>query len=196
MFLLQTATTIKQLKDQRSLCLKIISLVLDKFAHHDFGCSFWDVFFTSVKTLIEGFKQEGASSEKPSSLFSCFLAMSRSHTLVPLLLRERSLVPTVFSVLTVKSASDAITVSVLAFIENLLNLDSDVENHQDFAIKDVLLPNLSPLINGLHCYFQIHGDSRRYIFFPHGYDFYIDSQIPELAKCSLFFTFLPHLCFC
>ncbi|PIA45006.1 hypothetical protein AQUCO_01700514v1 [Aquilegia coerulea] len=157
----KTTVATKQLKEQRSLCLKIISLVLNKYDDHDFGCSFWEIFFTSVKPAIDNFRQEGASSERPSSLFSCFLAMSRSHTLVSLLLREESLVSTIFSVLTVKTASNAITVSVLAFIENLLNLDSDCDNHQSLSIKGVLLPNLGSLINSLHSFFQCDNDSQR-----------------------------------
>ncbi|KAF5199197.1 Small subunit processome component 20-like protein [Thalictrum thalictroides] len=151
----------KPLKEQRSLCLKIISLVLNKYDDHDFGCSFWEIFFTSVKASIDSFRQEGASSERPSSLFSCFLAMSRSHTLVSLLQREESLVSTIFSLLTVKTASSAITVSVLAFIENLLNLDSDGDSQQSLAIKGVLLPNLGSLINSLHSFFQCYCDSQR-----------------------------------
>ncbi|KAL5708838.1 hypothetical protein ACHQM5_019594 [Ranunculus cassubicifolius] len=155
-----TPTAIKQLKDQRSLCLKIISLVLNKYDGHDFD-SFWDIFFSSIKPLIEGFKQEGASSERPSSLFSCFLAMSRSDALVSLLLREECLVSTIFSVLTVKTASDAVTASVLSFIENLLNLDSNLDGHQEVSIKSVLLPNLGPLIDSMHSFFQRHCDSQR-----------------------------------
>ncbi|KAF9622576.1 hypothetical protein IFM89_032475 [Coptis chinensis] len=159
-----TTTTVKQLKDQRSLCLKIISLVLNKYEDHDFGYSFWDIFFRSVKTSVDAFKQEGASSERPSSLFSCFLALSRSHSLAALLQREESLVPAIFSILTVKSASSAITASVLTFVENLLNLDSNMDNNGDFAINSVVLPNLGPLVNSLHIFFQGDRDSKRKSF--------------------------------
>ncbi|RZC52306.1 hypothetical protein C5167_020735 [Papaver somniferum] len=147
---LTTTTGTKQYKDLRSLCLKIISSVLSKYEDHDFGGEFWEMFFVSVKALIDCFKQEGSSSEKPSSLFSCFLAMSRSQTLVSLLHREESLVPSIFSVLTVKTASGAIISSVLSFIENLLNLDNDLSNHGDLAVKTILLPNLNTLIHSLH----------------------------------------------
>ncbi|KAK9288950.1 hypothetical protein L1049_017421 [Liquidambar formosana] len=115
---------VKQFRDLRSLCLKIISLVLNKYEDHDFNCGFWDLFFTSVKPLIDGFKQEGSSSEKPSSLFSCFIVMSRSHNLVSLLYREKNIIPDIFSILTVKTASEAIVSCVLEFIENLLTLDN------------------------------------------------------------------------
>ncbi|KAI3979780.1 hypothetical protein MKX01_013875 [Papaver californicum] len=149
-----TNTGTKQYKDLRSLCLKIISSVLSKYDDHDFGGEFWDMFFMSVKALIDCFKQEGSSSEKPSSLFSCFLAMSKSQTLVSLLHREESLVPSVFSVLTVKTASSAIISCVLSFIENLLNLDSDLINHGDLAVQTILLPNLNTLIGSLHDLFH------------------------------------------
>ncbi|PKI51064.1 hypothetical protein CRG98_028536, partial [Punica granatum] len=115
----------KQLKDVRSFCLKIVYAVLNKYEDHDFDCEFWDLFFTSVKPLINNFKQEGSSSEKPSSLFSSFLAMSRSHRLVSLLYRAQNLVPDIFSILTVSTVSEAVVSGVLKFIENLLNLEND-----------------------------------------------------------------------
>ncbi|KAF8392350.1 hypothetical protein HHK36_022692 [Tetracentron sinense] len=156
-----TSTAVKQFKDLRSLCLKIISFVLNKYEDHDFGCDFWDIFFMSVKPLIDSFKQEGSSSDRPSSLFSCFVAMSRSHRLVSLLYRDENLVPTIISILTVKTASDAIISSVLRFIENLLNLDNDLDNHEDCAIKRVLLPNLEALIYSLHSLFQLDRETQR-----------------------------------
>ncbi|KAJ0093493.1 hypothetical protein Patl1_26060 [Pistacia atlantica] len=132
-----TSSAVKQLKDLRSLCLRIISSVLNKYDDHDYGCEFWDLFFKSVKPLVDAFKQEGSSSEKPSSLFSCFLAMSRSHELVSLLYREKNLVPDIFSILSVTTASEAIVSSVLMFIENLLNLDGELGD-EDSAIKKLL----------------------------------------------------------
>lgn len=159
--LVQPNTGTKQYKDLRSLCLKIISSVLSKYEDHDFGGEFWEMFFVSVKALIDCFKQEGSSSEKPSSLFSCFLAMSGSQTLVSLLHREESLVPSIFSVLTVKTASGAIISSVLSFIENLLNLDNELSNHGDLAVKTTLLPNLNTLIHSLHNLFYC---KQRFVF--------------------------------
>lgn len=147
-----TTTAVKQFKDLRSLCLKIISLVLNKYDVNDFGCGFWDIFFTSVKPLIDCFKQEGSSSEKPSSLFSCFIAMSRSHKLASLLYKEKNLVPDIFSILTVKTASEAIVSCVFEFIENILNLDNELD--EDGIIEVVLLPNLGALICSIQCLFQ------------------------------------------
>ncbi|KAK0607559.1 hypothetical protein LWI29_016732 [Acer saccharum] len=141
------ASSTKQFKDLRSFCLKIVYIVLDNYEDHDFGAEFWDLFFKSVKSLIDAFKYEGSSSEKPSSLFSCFLAMSRSHKLVSLLYRENSLVPDIFSILTVTTASQAIVFSVLKFVQNLLA-------HEYVDVKRLLLPNLEALICSLHCCFQ------------------------------------------
>ncbi|KAF7849855.1 hypothetical protein BT93_L0220 [Corymbia citriodora subsp. variegata] len=146
----------KQLKDLRSLCLKIVSFVLIKYEDHEFDGELWDLFFHSLKPLIEGFKQEGSSSEKPSSLFSCFLSMSRSHKLVSLLCREQSLVPDMFSMLAITTASEAIVSGVLKFIENLFNLDSDL-GEEDSCVREVLLPNLEELTCSLHSLFL--GDS-------------------------------------
>ncbi|KAL5994512.1 hypothetical protein ACLOJK_024565 [Asimina triloba] len=151
-----TNTTMKQFKDLRSLCLKIISFVLNKYETHDFGTHFWSTFFMSVKPLIDSFKQEGSSSEKPSSLFSCFVAMSRSPTLVSFLDWEKNLVPNIFSILTVKAASDAIVVCVLNFVENLLNMDNDFGDQEGCTIKGIILPNVDVLIVSLHALF--HGD--------------------------------------
>ncbi|XP_058180952.1 uncharacterized protein LOC131299427 isoform X1 [Rhododendron vialii] len=159
-YCMQTSTAIKQFKELRSLCLKVISLVLKKYKDHEFGCEFWDLFFKSVKPLIDGFKQEGASSEKPSSLFSCFLTMSGDYKLISLLYREKSLVPDIFSILTVPTASEAILSCVLKFVENLLNLDSELDG-EDNAAKRILLPNLDALINGLHCLFKFNNAARR-----------------------------------
>lgn len=137
----------KQFKELRSLCLKIIAHVLDKYEDCDLGSEFWDLFFLAVSPLIKSFKQEGSSSEKPSSLFSCFLSMSKSQNLVTLLCREESLVPDIFSILTVTTASDAIKSSALKFIENLLCLDNMLD---DNMISGFLDPYVEPLINGLH----------------------------------------------
>ena len=159
---MQTTSALKQLKDLRSLCLKIFALVLSKYEDHDFGDEFWDLFFKSVKPLVESFKQEGSSGEKPSSLFSCFAAMTRSQKLVTLLCWEKNLVPDIFSILTVTSASEAILRYVLTFIENLLNLDNELDNDD---VKSVLLPNLEALICSLHDFFQSETATKRYDIF-------------------------------
>lgn len=151
----------KQLKDVRSLCLKIISGVLSKYEEHDFGDEFWDLFFFSVKPLIDNFKQEGSSSEKPSSLFSSFLAMSRSHSLVSLLYREQNLVPDIFLMLTVNSVSEPVVFGVLKFIENLFNLDSEL-GEEDNSLRRFLLLNLETLIYSLHSLFMGNNVLKRY----------------------------------
>ncbi|GAB4826742.1 hypothetical protein Ancab_033626, partial [Ancistrocladus abbreviatus] len=122
---------------------------------HDFGPAFWDEFFASVKPLIDGLKQEGSSSEKPSSLFSYFLAMSRSHNLVFLLCREENLVPDVFSILSMKTASKAVLTCVLKLIENLLILDIELQNANN-NVRKVILPNLEVLVYSLHDLFHSH----------------------------------------
>ncbi|KAA0033350.1 U3 small nucleolar RNA-associated protein 20 [Cucumis melo var. makuwa] len=154
-----TCTAVKQHKDLRSLCLRVISFVLYKYEDFDFEMEFWDLFFTSVKSSIESFKHEGSSSEKPSSLFSCFLAMSRSHKLVPLLARERNLVPDIFFILTISTASQPIILFVLQFIENLLTIDGELDGN-DSAVRSILLPNLDSLIQSLHVLFQ-SGDAKK-----------------------------------
>ncbi|KAL8136927.1 hypothetical protein V2J09_002928 [Rumex salicifolius] len=152
--------SVKHIKDLRSLCLKIVSNVISKYEDHNFGSEFWALFFDSVKPLIDGFKQEGSTSEKPSSLFSCFLAMSQSQNLVSLLCRERNLVPDIFSILPVPSASEAVITCVLKFIENLLHLDAVVEN-ENSDVRNVLLLNLEVLIDNLHCLYHLKGERKR-----------------------------------
>nr|GLL39955.1 small subunit processome component 20 homolog [Ipomoea trifida] len=156
----ETQTAMKQSKELRSLCLRIISFILNKYENHDFSSKFWDSFFKSVKPLISGFKQEGASSEKPSSLFSCFLAMSRSYKLVPLLYREKNLVPDIFSMLSITTASKAIVCCVLKFIENLLTLDNE-QSGEGNSIKMLLLPHLDVLVSSLHNLFVNDGPIKR-----------------------------------
>ncbi|XP_010445040.1 PREDICTED: U3 small nucleolar RNA-associated protein 20-like [Camelina sativa] len=148
----QAGTALKQFKELRSLCLKIIAHVLDKYEDCDLGSEFWDLFFSAVSPLIKSFKQEGSSSEKPSSLFSCFLSMSRSRNLFTLLSREESLVPDIFSVLTVTTASEAIKSSALKFIENLLCLENEFGEDANM-ISGFLDPYIDALINSLHSLF-------------------------------------------
>ncbi|ESQ34339.1 hypothetical protein EUTSA_v10009353mg [Eutrema salsugineum] len=149
----QAGTSVKQFKELRSLCLKIIARVLEKYEDCDLGSEFCDLFFSAVNPLIKSFKQEGSSSEKPSSLFSCFLSMSKSRSLVTFLCREESLVPDIFSILTVTTASEAIKSSALTFIKNLLRLESDLDD-DDHMIKGFLDPYIEALINSLHSLFR------------------------------------------
>ncbi|KAL2955225.1 hypothetical protein AAZX31_18G015600 [Glycine max] len=144
--------TLNQLKDMRSLCLKIISLVLNKYEDHEFSSDLWDRFFSAVKPLVDKFKQEAASSEKPSSLLSCFLAMSANNKLVALLYRKESLVPDIFSIISVNSASEAVIYCVLKFVENLLSLDNEF-NDEDNSAQRVLLSNIKVLMDSMCCLF-------------------------------------------
>ncbi|KAJ0262956.1 ARM repeat superfamily protein [Hirschfeldia incana] len=148
----QAGTALKQFKELRSLCLKIIAHVLDKYEDSDLGSEFWDIFFSAVNPLIKNFKQEGSSSEKASSLFSCFLSMSRNRNLVTLLCREESLIPDICSILTVTTASDPIKSSALKFIENLLCLESEL-HEDDSMIKGFLDPYIETLFSSLHSLF-------------------------------------------
>ncbi|KAH9620789.1 hypothetical protein KSS87_018169 [Heliosperma pusillum] len=150
----------KQFKDMRSLCLKIIYCGLNKYENYDFGSVFWDLFFKSVKPLVHAFKQEGSSSEKPSSLFFCFLAMSQSQNLVSLLCRERNLIPDIFSILSVPTASEAIVSAVLKFTENLLTLEVELGMEID-AMRDILISNLEGLIDSLHNLFYNNSEQKR-----------------------------------
>lgn len=146
---IMTSTRMKQFRELRSLSLKIISLALQKYESYDFGYDFWECFFVAVKPLIISFKQEGASSEKPNSLFSCFLTMSRSLKFAPLLSREKNLVPDIFSIIMVPTASDAVVSAVLNLVENLLTLDSEV-GEEDSPVKKMLLSHLDVLLFSLH----------------------------------------------
>lgn len=146
---MEAIVSIKQLKDLRSLCIRVISSSLSHYESHDFVENFWSIFFSSVKPLIDCFTQEASSSEKPSSLFACFMAMSRSPKLAPLL-GSNNLVPAIFSILTVKTASGSITTYALEFIENLLRLNIDLEQQDDHSVKKILVPHMDVLIHSLH----------------------------------------------
>ncbi|KAK6117591.1 hypothetical protein DH2020_048670 [Rehmannia glutinosa] len=94
---------VKQFKDVRSLCLKIIYRVLSKYEDH-------------------------------------------------VNLGGRSLIPDIFSILTVPSASESILSCVLKFTKNLLKLDSELGS-EDIRVKRILLPHLDVLICSLHSIF-------------------------------------------
>ncbi|KAJ4812893.1 Small subunit processome component 20-like protein [Rhynchospora pubera] len=152
----------EQYKELRSLCFRVIYLALNNFEAYNIGSEFWDIFFTSIRPLVDRFKLEGASSEKPSSLFTCFIVMSKSPKLVSLLARESNLVPTVFSVLSVSTASDKIVSAVLEFVENLLKLDSDLDLDGEYnPAKEVLLPHVDVLVQSLHDLYKMRSELRR-----------------------------------
>ncbi|XP_047962279.1 small subunit processome component 20 homolog [Salvia hispanica] len=135
-----------------SLSLKVIYTVLSKYDDHNFGSVFWDVFFSSVKPLVANFKKECHDKKKPSSMFYCFLAMSKSYRLVPLLSKVENLVPNIFSMLSVPLASEPVLSCILKFTKNLLKLDKALDG-PDVTVKTVILPHLDKLISGLHCIF-------------------------------------------
>ncbi|KAG6399207.1 hypothetical protein SASPL_140683 [Salvia splendens] len=142
----------KHIRELRSLSLKVIYIVLSKYSDHNFGGAFWDVFFTSVKPLVAKFKMECLGSQKPSSLFYCFLAMSKSYRLVPLLSKEENLVSNIFSMLNVPPASKSILTCILKFTKNLLKLDKALDS-EDVTVQRVLLPHLDELFCGLRSIF-------------------------------------------
>uniref|UniRef100_A0A453EZ34 HTH arsR-type domain-containing protein n=2 Tax=Aegilops tauschii subsp. strangulata TaxID=200361 RepID=A0A453EZ34_AEGTS len=163
---MQASASVKQLKDLRSLCIRIVSLALGRYESHDFGEYFWSTFFASVKPLIDCFRQEAGSSEKPSSLFSCFMVMSQSPKLAPLL-GTNNLVPAIFSILTVRTASESITSYALEFVENLLRLDNDLEQQEDHSVKKILAQHMDVLLNSLHDFVnyrkELHRRSGRWL---------------------------------
>ncbi|KAJ3672155.1 hypothetical protein LUZ60_006876 [Juncus effusus] len=158
---LEANVSAKQFKELRTLCLRLISLALNKHENHDFSSNFWDIFFKSVSPLINNFKTEGASSDKPSSLFSCFITMSKNPNLVTLLARQDKLVPTVFSILSVSTASNEIINSVLEFVENLLSLDFELGEKEGSFVKEVLLPHIDVLVQSLHDLYKIRVELQR-----------------------------------
>ncbi|XP_058732408.1 U3 small nucleolar RNA-associated protein 20-like isoform X2 [Vicia villosa] len=152
--------SLNQLKDMRSQCLKIVSFVVNKYKDHEFDTDMWDRFFSSVKPLVDKFKQEAASSKKPSSLLSCFLAMSANHKRVAILCREQSLIPDIFSIISVNSATKAIVYCVLKFVENLLSLDNQLD-YEDSSAHRVLLSNIEVLMDSICCLFESDSASTR-----------------------------------
>jgi U3 small nucleolar RNA-associated protein 20 len=117
-----------------------------------------------VKPLIDKFKQEAASSEKPSSLLSCFLAMSANRKLVSLLYREESLIPDIYSIISVNSASEAVVYCVLKFVDNLLSLDNEL-NYEDSSVHRVLISNIEVLMDSICCLFGSDNAAKRYLIF-------------------------------
>ena len=145
-------------KDLRSLCLKLFCFTLNKYGGHHISSEIWDIFFSSVKPLIDNFIQDISGSENPGSLLLCFVAMSKNSNCVSLL---EDLLPKIFSVLTLKKVSESVISSVLKFIENLLVLDGEL-GHEDGRVKRILLPHLKGLFAGLCQFFQSRKVSQRY----------------------------------
>ncbi|CAN6446079.1 unnamed protein product [Victoria cruziana] len=149
--ILQDGVVSKQYKDIRALCLKILSFVLGKYGSYKFSAEFWDSFLISVEPLIENFTRESSSSQKPSSLLSCFLSMSKNNDLVHLFERKQSLMPSILSILSVTSASGSVISAVLAFLENILMLGEEMKDEQSHnVVKRILMPHLNILLSNLH----------------------------------------------
>ncbi|KAH9312457.1 hypothetical protein KI387_027492, partial [Taxus chinensis] len=158
----KNSSVIGELKDLRSLCLKVIAIMLNKYDSFHFGSVFWDIFFTAIKPLVDKFRQESSSSDTPSSLFTCFLAMSESSKLASFLQTEKSLVPSILSILSVKGVSDAMISAVLTFVENILNLDDGNNEDQDnVLLQEILLPHLDILFQSMQNLVQLRHENRR-----------------------------------
>ena len=120
------------MKGLTSLCLNVISIVLNKYDSINYGTSLWDMFFMPIQPSFEKFMQESGSSETPSSLFTCFLEMSNKYlNLGPFLKREKSLIPNIMLFMSIKSVSKAMVSTILSFDKNLPNLEHGNHENQD-----------------------------------------------------------------
>jgi len=81
-------TTLGGSHDLRTLCLKIIAIVLSKFEDFDYNPIYWDIFFQSISPSIQNFAAKNHSSTSLGSVFSCLLSMGKSVVLAPLLTRD------------------------------------------------------------------------------------------------------------
>ncbi|CAM6068321.1 unnamed protein product [Sphagnum tenellum] len=134
----------------RTLCLKIISIVLTKFEDLDFNSIYWDIFFDAMAPSIQRFAKENHANSTPGSLFACFLAMAKSEELALLLARDQSLVPNVMMVLSLKAASPAMVKATLSFVENLLDLEKEGGDIGMEVMKTVLLPHIYVILSQIH----------------------------------------------
>ena len=81
------------------------------------------VFYNNKTPSLEKFIQESESNQTPSSLFTCFLEMNNHLKLGSFLKREKSLVPNIPSIMSIKSVSKAMVSTIMSFSENILNLE-------------------------------------------------------------------------
>ncbi|XP_078430936.1 ARM repeat superfamily protein isoform X2 [Wolffia australiana] len=149
--------TSSEAKDLRSLCLKIFCYTLNKYPSHQISSQMWDLFFSSVKPLIDRFTQDISGSEHPGPLLLCFVAMSKNSQCVSLL---DDFLPKILSVLSLKTASESVTSSLFRFIENLLDLDSESDG-EDGPVKRLLEPHLKDLFAGVCQFFQRRRGQRK-----------------------------------
>jgi U3 small nucleolar RNA-associated protein 20 len=152
-------------KDLRSLSLRVLSSVLSRFpalvspktqkpetpdSETANPQSYWDLFFGAMAGPISRIRNDSASSEKPSALLACFLAMSRHPSLAPLLGSDPNLVPGLLSILSIKGASQSVLGTVLTIVENLLEMDSELgvrpEDQLLLTHLPLLLSNLQQLL--------------------------------------------------
>ncbi|KAL2486861.1 ARM repeat superfamily protein [Abeliophyllum distichum] len=84
---------------------------------------------------------------------------------MPLLYRERNLVPDIFSMLTITTASEFIVTSVFKFIRNLLKLDSELGD-EDNSVKNILLPHLDVLVGSLQSLYKDNATKRKLVKCP------------------------------
>ncbi|KAG0630923.1 hypothetical protein M758_1G214100 [Ceratodon purpureus] len=136
--------------DLRTLCLKIIATVLAKFDDFDYNPVYWDIFFQSISPSIQKFAAENHSSIVPGAVFSCLLSMGKSVLLAPLISRDPTLVPNVVAVFSYRTATPAVIVAVVSFIEGLLNLEEEGGEDGKDVVKKVLLPHLQVLLARVH----------------------------------------------
>ncbi|KAH9571647.1 hypothetical protein CY35_02G105300 [Sphagnum magellanicum] len=134
----------------RTLCLKIISIVLTKFEDLDFNSIYWDIFFDAMAPSIQRFAKENHANSTPGSLFACFLAMAKSEELALLLARDQSLVPNVMMVLSLKAASPAMVKATLSFVESLLDLEKEGGDVGMEVMRTVLLPHIYVILSQIH----------------------------------------------
>ncbi|MCO5560985.1 hypothetical protein L7F22_014605 [Adiantum nelumboides] len=132
-------------KDIRTLCLKVIAIVLSKYENVEFTPIYWDSFFGTVRPMIQRFAEEGASGDGPSALFSCFLAMSRSLALVSILQKKDKIVPNLLPLLSHKNSSTSVVGAALTFVENILAL----EEEEVGLVAKYVLPHLPLLLSNL-----------------------------------------------
>ena len=90
-----------------------------------------NMFFTTIKPLVEKFIQECERGETPGHCFTCFIEMYNYLKLVSFIKREKLLVPNMMSILPIKIVSKAMVLAILNFLENLLNFDHGNHENQD-----------------------------------------------------------------
>ncbi|XP_024539706.1 small subunit processome component 20 homolog isoform X1 [Selaginella moellendorffii] len=128
-------------KDLRTLCLKVVSLLLNNFSNVSLEPKYWELFFQATERSIALLKDEN-TGDKPTALLSCFLAMSTNEDYASLLTTNKLVVPNIFSILLVKNLSSPVHMAVLSFIQNSLG-------RKGKTVELSVLPHLTVLLQGL-----------------------------------------------